>query len=130
MSGSHTPGPWRIADCSQHPTDDDNGVRMLDIRAGEIVLSPYEPMLTGHIDCGGVGIASIIKGRHNSWADANLIAAAPDMLEACCDAAMTFEQYAEMHAAKATSEGDLKAERNRAMARKCRAAIGKARGAA
>ncbi len=59
---------------------------------------------------------------------ARLIAAAPELLEACVDAGMTFQHYAELHAAKGTPEGDLKAKRNLDMAKKLCKAIAKARG--
>ena len=62
-------------------------------------------------------------------ANAHLIAAEPDLLEACEKAASIFEYYAQLHRAKGTPEGSLKAAENMKYARDMRAAIAKAKGA-
>jgi len=82
MAGStdHTPGPWRIANCDVHPTEGDDGRRFLDIIAGPEVRSPYEPMVSGFIDCGGMSICQVQHGPRE--ANANLIAASPDLYAA------------------------------------------------
>lgn len=62
-------------------------------------------------------------------ADAMLYAAAPDLLEACVQAAIQFRFYEQQHLAKGTPDGDAKALRNHEMAKICETAIAKATGA-
>jgi hypothetical protein len=54
---------------------------------------------------------------------AKLIESLVDMVAEC---ALTFEHYAELHAAKGTAEGQLKAKRNRKKANECRAVLSQA----
>jgi hypothetical protein len=54
---------------------------------------------------------------------AKLIESLMDMVAEC---AITFEHYAELHAAKGTAEGQLKAERNRKKANECRSVLSQA----
>lgn len=63
-------------------------------------------------------------------ANARLIAAAPDLYEALETAAEVFNVYAQLHAEKGTTDGDRKAEANRAHAKRCEAALAKAQHAA
>ena len=51
------------------------------------------------------------------------IAALPDLMDACQEAAAQFDFYAEQHAAKGTPDADAKAEVNRAKAASMRAAL-------
>lgn len=81
-SVKHTPGPWRAVDVSVKPDQDDDGVRFFDIRAGEECRSPYAGALIGYYDCGGRQVAQVMKGYTYGEADARLIAAAPELLEA------------------------------------------------
>jgi hypothetical protein len=61
-------------------------------------------------------------------ADARLIAAAPELYAELFDAAATFRAYEQMHAAKGTVEGDMKARSNAEKAERYEAALAKARG--
>ena len=82
---THTPPPWRVVDVSVKPTNDDDGIRFFDIRAGEECRSPYPSSLIGYIDCGGHNVAQVMKGYKSGEADARLISAAPELLEALED---------------------------------------------
>jgi hypothetical protein len=57
---------------------------------------------------------------------ANLIVATPKLLEACKLAAKTFRHYEELHLAKETDAGFLKAKENRNLAYKMEQAISEA----
>lgn len=87
-----TAGPWRVVNCDVRPTEGDDGRRLFDIRAGEMVNSTYEANVTGAIDCGGVSIAMV--GMNNREADARLIAAAPDFAAVAPDAVELLNRYA------------------------------------
>jgi hypothetical protein len=87
MTSKHTPGPWRVTNSDVLPTEGDDGLRLIGIYAGEVVKSPHENMVTGYIDCGGKFVASCnTRSDHEAEANARLIAAAPDLLEALEDA--------------------------------------------
>lgn len=104
MSGGHTPGEWASAEGTT---------------TGRIVIAPGEPKVRRNVAaCGGP----------NREANARLIAAAPDLLEALEGAAQTFRRYEEMHAAKGSIEGDMKARANAEKAERYEALIAKARG--
>lgn len=75
--GEHTPGPWRVVNNDAVPTEGDDGLRFLTIRAGETFRSPYDQMVSGYIDCGGIEIAMVQFGPRE--ANALLMAAAPAM---------------------------------------------------
>ena len=62
---------------------------------------------------GGLYIAEIINvDGEEDKANARLIAASPDLLDALKDAAATFRYYERIHRAKATDDGEAKAEIN------------------
>lgn len=61
-------------------------------------------------------------------ANANLIAAAPDMFAKLERAAFIFRTYAELHRAKKTDEGDAKAASNEVLAEEMETVLSKARG--
>ena len=65
----HTPGPWRI---EQHSPKERAGI--------ESVVCPFSVIIFGHRNQDDCGIHGRNKAEEN--ANANLIAAAPDMLEA------------------------------------------------
>jgi hypothetical protein len=76
---TYTKGPWRVVNCDVHPTAENDGRRLIDIRAGEVVKSPCPDYVRGYIDCGGEQIAWCTSSTHD---DARLIAAAPELVEA------------------------------------------------
>jgi hypothetical protein len=61
--------------------------------------------------------------RYEANQAAKLIESLMDMVAEC---AITFEHYAELHAAKGTAEGQLKAKRNRKKANECRSVLSQA----
>jgi hypothetical protein len=67
-------------------------------------------------------------GADEAEANARLISAAPDLLEALETAARRFRDYERIHREKRTSEGNLKADNNADLAEYCERAIAKARG--
>ena len=94
---THTPPPWRVVDVSVKPTNDDDGIRFFDIRAGEECRSPYPSSLIGYIDCGGHNVAQVMKSHKSGEADARLISAAPELLEALEEqVAECFDEACEM----------------------------------
>ncbi len=64
----------------------------------------------------------------NTEANARLIAAAPDLLEACVEAAKTFRRYEVLHLDKGTVDGAQKAAANASQAKSLEATIARARG--
>lgn len=68
------------------------------------------------------------ENEFNARDNAALIASAPDLYEACRQAAQKFRQYEALHEAKGTVEGAQKAGANAAMAKLCEAALAKAEG--
>jgi hypothetical protein len=125
MSAAHTPGPWRVTNSDVLLTEGDDGLRLIGIYAGEVVKSPHENMVTGYIDCGGKFVASCnTRSDHEAEANARLIAAAPELLDALESLEKWFDTDAEILAAM--SEAD-RADNARQLA-KIRAAIAKAKG--
>jgi hypothetical protein len=100
---NHAKGPWVVCKAKQEH---------LSIRAeGYGVIC----------DIPGYGVGSRI-------ANANLIAAAPDLLFDLCEAAETLRKYERLHRAKNTEESTAKAEVNAALAGRLEKTIAKARG--
>ena len=66
MNTKHTPGPWKVKIA---------------------VLNPRDPMFyKADVLCGGIRIAQVAGvGEENSNANARLISAAPELLQACKD---------------------------------------------
>ncbi len=114
MSAKHTPGPWRI----------EGYTRLI---GGEVTGHTISHGVNNYAD-GPEGYVCTTNGT--SEADARLIAAAPDLLVACRQAAIQFRFYEQQHLAKGTPDGDAKALRNHEMAKICEAAIAKATGEA
>jgi len=75
-----TPGPWRISNCDVKPTTYNDGRRFLEVLAGDQIRSPHIRSLQGYIDCGGTSVCHIQHGPRE--ANANLIAASPDLYDA------------------------------------------------
>lgn len=103
MSDRHTPGPWMVSDIL------DNGRNCV---------------ITNHPD------AEVIVGTGSmlTRADANLIAAAPDLAADLREAAATLRRYEALHRAKGTPESDAKADVNAALAARFEATLAKATG--
>ena len=53
----HTKEPWRVVNCDAVPSDGENGLRLIEIRAGEVFKSPNKHNVAGYIDCGGKFVA-------------------------------------------------------------------------
>lgn len=113
LAARHTPGPWEFVMDGTWPMilssalDEDGEVRV-----------PVVDMFHGGYDFADRG-----------WplaANARLIAAAPDLLEACIHAACQFRYYEQLHLAKGTQDGDEKAHRNHELASRMEAAIARA----
>jgi len=66
--------------------------------------------------------------QREAVANARLIAAAPDLLEACVEAAKTFRRYEALHLDKGTVDGAQKAAANASQAKSIEAIIARARG--
>ena len=101
----HTPGPWLAA---AKPSS----------VVGWPVIAPRSPS--------AMSVCNVHAGHDYSEGNARLIAAAPDLLEACRQAAIQFRFYEQQHLAKRTPEADAKALRNHEMAKICETAIAKA----
>lgn len=99
-----TPGPWDTRDDDKRITV---GVGLVEGPNGYDVAEVYND------DC----------DRDEAWANARLIAAAPELLSACVHAAAQFRYYEKLHSEKGTPDGDEKAHRNAEMAERCEAAI-------
>lgn len=111
MSGvKHTPGPW----FEQVGFSDDVEITA-ESREGMVAICAMDLGFTGHI---GV----------EQEANARLIAAAPDLLEACVEAAKTFRRYESLHLDKGTVDGAQKAAANASQAKSIEAIIARARG--
>jgi len=106
----HTPGPWFIAAWAAS----DSAEITASSRAGMIGIAIVER---------GADDAPTYPVDFEQIANARLIAAAPDLLEALKSAAEWFQGYADGHAAKGDAD---KAERNQDRADACRVAIAKA----
>ena len=63
----HTPGPWAVADWSKGPNGEASSYHPFPVIAGS----------NGH------GVAEVLMGQKKGMANARLIAAAPELLEAC-----------------------------------------------
>lgn len=112
MGAKHTPGPWSWVDTSWEYNH---------------IYAARKLCATIHTD------ADVTEETEDACAkvmnaNARLIAAAPDLLEACIQAAIQFRFYEQQHLAKNTPEADAKAHSNHAMAKICEAAIAKATG--
>lgn len=115
--GKFTPGPWCVGDMRKH--------------AGQWLELPV------HVGSGqsrGNAIAIVCMGGGGAirnepgpiQANAALIAASPELLEALTKCRDVFMRYAELHAAKGTPEGVEKAKANHDLATMCEAAISRA----
>lgn len=69
----HTPGPWRATDLDQHP-----GIENHDESVSIVIFGYRKGLDSNHYDDSGVRG----KTRKEAIANAHLIAAAPDLLEA------------------------------------------------
>ena len=103
-NGKHTPGPWYVAG-EQSGVTEYSDTRHIYAQADK--------------DAGGTGCVACVA---SSTANAALIAAAPDMLEALRSAAAFAEQWV------GANEGSMLADAREAMLAKARAAIRKATG--
>lgn len=110
MSAKHTPGPWQAE--SRFPKGD-----LQRPWVGRLAEQRYSALACG-------------ETVEEAIANARLIAAAPDMLEALEEtrtalqhAANTFYRYAKLHRAKGTDQGDEKACANAGMGEEMNAAI-------
>lgn len=110
----HTPGPWEI---ERVP---------IESRGGSNTMWKIGPMVACIYDDWRPREKGISENANQ--ANARLLAAAPELLEACKVAAVAFGLYAIHHKSKGTPEGDVKALENGKLERVCLAAIAKAEG--
>lgn len=105
----YTPGPWKVTDLDQHP-----GIENHD-GSVSIVIFGYRKWVDANT-CDDSGVRG--KTRKQAIANAHLIAAAPDLLEA-------LESYVE---ALFDGPENLTSRRNDELEEKARRAIAKAKG--
>ena len=67
---THTKEPWRIVNCDAVPSTNDDGLRLLEIRAGKTCKVASKGNVAGYIDCGGKFVASC-NTRADPEAEAN-----------------------------------------------------------
>lgn len=72
--GGHTPGPWFVGD----DDEDAAGVEYIDVHAGAYMDSPYRSI--AHVQPGFD--EDFLPRSDEDWANARLIAAAPELLDA------------------------------------------------
>lgn len=102
--GAHTPGPWAI-NCSHIYAPD-----------GAIIATVHNP--------------GSKASDYPLVANRDLMAAAPELLSKVKIAEAIFEEYARLHLAKGSADGNAKAQRNMEYALEMHAAIARATGAA
>lgn len=107
----HTPGPWKVTDMDQHP-----GIETHDESVSIVIFGCRKGLDANPYDDSGVRG----KTRKQAIANAHLIAASPDLLEA-------LEAYVE---ALLDGPENLTSRRNDELEEKARAAIAKAKGGA
>jgi hypothetical protein len=119
--GAHTPLPWQVYG--------PDGVKWPGIEAASATIVVF-----GYDDDDEAGVRGTEPGEPEAKANAEFIVRACnshyDLLEALEDAAQTFRRYEDMHAAKGSIEGDMKARANAAKAEKFEAIIARAKGGA
>jgi len=125
----HTPGPWSFHDFGNpeiRKVSEDAEWSYADYYIGrdDKIIAKVE------FQAGHAGGYEQVDDEKEFAANAHLIATAPELLAALEDAAQTFRRYQDMHAAKGTSEGDMKAFANGEKARRYEVLIAQARGEA
>jgi hypothetical protein len=104
-----TPGPWTLEEreCGGYRLEDIDGSHIAYLERTQFVDERDDP---------------------EQEANCKLIASAPELYDALDTAAKRFRQYEQLHLAKYTEEGDLKAANNADLAEVCERALAKARG--
>ncbi|WP_125922959.1 hypothetical protein [Pseudomonas sp. p106] len=106
----HTPGPWHV--------QDDHGKRWIETSGNDDTIAEI------HRRASKGGVYSCKEASAN----AQLIAAAPELLADLEEAAKTLRRYEILHWAKETNESDAKAKVNGDLAARFERTIDKARG--
>lgn len=118
----HTPGPWFIGDEDEQP----EGFCYQEVHSGAYGSSDFKSIAYAQAHFDGERAGEMTP---QDYANARLIAAAPDLYEAVRKAAARFREYETLHAAKGSLEGDAKARANAEFAARMEAALAKAEAA-
>ena len=113
----HTPGPWQVD--PQYP---------MDVQTADGKQEICVPFDEAQRDMLFTMPQTKVASGDEAFANARLIATAPELLSDLCDATATLRRYESLHRAKNTDESTAKAEVNAALAARFEKTIAKAKG--